>query len=167
MTGKEVRAHPGIEDGPLAATTTGHVLTTGYAGSNGTSPVLIDLRARGEAGAVDTCAGVVAPDALEVAGGLAVFHRTCEGDQSGTTYVVDVQAQRVLYTLPGHQGRGLAIFPDGTRFVRQSTRSPSPTDRSRRWRSWAVSTSRSRRRGVISCSSPSTRARSSSSSAAR
>jgi WD40 repeat protein len=118
-TGKEVRAHPGIPDGPLGATTTGHVATTGYSGSNRTPPMLIDLGPRGELGAVETCAGAVATDALEVAGEVAVFPLTCDGDQSATTYVVDVQAQRVLYKLADHQGAAIAVSPDRTRFVRQ------------------------------------------------
>jgi WD40 repeat protein len=118
-TGKEIRAHPRVPDGPVAATATGHVATIGYSGSNRTPPMLIDLGPRGELGSVETCAGDVASDALEVAGQVAVFPLTCDGAPSATTYVVDVSAQRVLYTLAGHQGAAVAVSPDRTRFVRQ------------------------------------------------
>ena len=118
-TGEEIRAIPAVPAGPVAATTTGRVVTTGYAGSNAMPPMVIDLGARGEAGAVGTCAGTATSDALEVAGAIAVLQIMCDGDATATTYVADLQAQRVLYTLSGHQGQALAVSPDGTRFVRQ------------------------------------------------
>ena len=118
-TGDELRVFPGIGEGPVAATSDGRILTIGHSGSNATPPLLVDVGAHGELGAVDTCAGIVAPDSLKVAGDLAVFHTVCNGELSATTYVVDARAQRVLYTLPGHQAQALAVSPDGTMFVRQ------------------------------------------------
>jgi WD40 repeat protein len=118
-TGEEIRVYPGIAEGPIAATPDGLVLTIGHAGGNNTTPTLIETRDRSELGAVDTCTGQVASDSLRVVGALAVFHTMCEGDRSATTYVVDIEAQRVLHTLTGHQAPALAVSPDGTRFVRQ------------------------------------------------
>ena len=118
-TGDEIRTYPGIGEGRVAATPDGLVLVIAASGSNAAPASLIDTRARGELGAVETCPGFVAADSLRVAGGLAVFHTTCDGDRSGTTYVVDVQAGRLLYTLPGHQAQALGVSADGTRFVRQ------------------------------------------------
>ena len=73
------RVFPGIGEGPVAATSDGRILTIGHSGSNATPPLLIDVGAHGELGAVDTCAGIVAPDSLKVAGDLAVFHTACNG----------------------------------------------------------------------------------------
>jgi WD40 repeat protein len=118
-TGNEVHVYPGTAEGPVAAAADGRVLTIGHSGANYTPAALIDVGGHGELGAIETCPGSVAADSLKVVGGMAVFHITCDGDLSATTYVVDVQAGRVRYMLPGHQAPALAVSPDGTRFVRQ------------------------------------------------
>jgi WD40 repeat protein/class 3 adenylate cyclase len=118
-TGEEIRVYPGIAEGPVAATPDGRVLTIGHSGSNESPPTLIETRAHGELGAVETCTGQVAADSLRVVSALAVFHTICEGDRSATTYVVDMEERRVLHALPGHQAQALAVSPDGTRLVRQ------------------------------------------------
>jgi WD40 repeat protein len=118
-TGAEIRLYPGIAEGPIAATPDGLVLTIGHSGGNNAPPTLIATRSHGELGSIDTCDGQVAADSLRVVEALAVVHMTCEGDRSATTYVVDLDAQRVINELPGHQGEGLAVSPDGKRFVRQ------------------------------------------------
>lgn len=101
--------------------------------SNGsTGSGLVDLGARGEVGAVDTCAGYTgaANPNLTAGGGFALFMQACEDDQvdpilltrSGavrTSFVVDVRSRQLTYGLPDAKGEALAISPDGTRFVRQ------------------------------------------------
>jgi WD40 repeat protein/DNA-binding SARP family transcriptional activator len=114
-TAEELWAYPGVGEGRVAATENGLVLV----GAAGQPPALIDRRAGGELGAVETCPGFTQADSLRVTGGLAVFQTVCDGDVSATTYVVDVDAARVLYELPGHQAQALGVSPDGTRFVRQ------------------------------------------------
>ena len=85
----------------------GLVFVIGASATNAAPASLIDTRARGELGVVETCPGMVVADSLRVAGRLAVFNTICDGDRSGTTSVVDVQAGGLLYTLPGHQAPAL------------------------------------------------------------
>ena len=118
-TGEEIRVHPGIPEGPVAATPDGLVLTIGHSGSNQAPATLIDQGPHGDLGAIGTCRGLVAADSLRVAGPLAVFNITCDGARGATTYIVDVEARRVLHTLPGPPAQALAVSLDGTRFVRQ------------------------------------------------
>jgi WD40 repeat protein len=88
--------------------------------------VLVDTGVRGEAGAVETCAGNPHPDSLQIVAGLAAFAVTCGDDTNGTTHVVDVARGDLLLTLPGHQGRALGVSPDGTRLVRQEGEGAEP-----------------------------------------
>lgn len=80
---------------------------------------LLDTALRGERGAVFTC-----PSTLVFAGSLkaepatSVHAQECEGSYS--TFVVDLEAQQVLRTIPDHQGQGLALSHDAIRIVRQS-----------------------------------------------
>jgi DNA-binding SARP family transcriptional activator/WD40 repeat protein/tRNA A-37 threonylcarbamoyl transferase component Bud32 len=118
-TGEQIRVYPGIAEGLVATTPDGLVLTIGHSGSNASPATLIDTGAHGELGAIDTCPGSVIADSLRVAGTLAVFHTTCDGDPGATTHVVHVREARLLHTLPGPQAPAVALSPDGTRFVRQ------------------------------------------------
>jgi WD40 repeat protein len=95
-SGEEVFAHPGLE-----------------------TIALLDTRVRGEIGAAETCAGFVWDDGLAIVDGLAIFNADCGEDEHGTTYVMDLERYDVTHALPGHQTRGLAVSPAGTRFVRQ------------------------------------------------
>ena len=123
-TGREIWSYPGVGEGRVSATDAGLVLV----GAHGALTSLIDTRTRGELGAVETCPGFTLADSLRVTGDLAVFETVCEGDVNGTTFVVNTQTNRLVYSLPGHQGQALSVSADGTRFVRQegegTTRGP-------------------------------------------
>jgi len=115
-TGHELRALSAIGHGPVDVVDDGLVLVPSFWEGEA---ALIDFRTRGEVGSVETCRGEVPANAVGVADGLAVFLVRCGEDTDGTTYAVSLEDSEVHYILPGHQGAGLRISPDGTRFVRQ------------------------------------------------
>jgi WD40 repeat protein len=119
LTGDELQVYPGIEEGRVALSADGIVATIVHSSGARTPVTLIDPRVRGEVGTVATCAGSAVADSLRLGGGLAVFHIVCADDPSATTYTVDLQSDRPVSVLPGHQAQALAVAPDGTRFVRQ------------------------------------------------
>lgn len=115
-TGRELRSFSAVGHGPVDVLDDGLVLVSSFWGGEA---ALIDFRARGELGAVQTCPGAVPANTLGVADGVAAFLVHCGDDPDGTTYVTSLDDSEVLYMLPGHQAETLAISPDGTRFVRQ------------------------------------------------
>jgi WD40 repeat protein len=122
-TGEQLFALAAVGNGRASMSADGLILVSDL-GAN--AAVLVDTGLRGEAGAVETCHGDAHPDSLQIVGGLAAFHVTCGGDTTGTTYVVDVASGELVRTLPGHQGRGLGVSPDGTRLVRQEGEGAEP-----------------------------------------
>jgi WD40 repeat protein len=116
MTGRELRSFSAVGHGPVDLLDDGLVLVSNFWQGEA---ALLDFRAKGELGAVETCQGDVPANALGVADGLAAFLVRCADEPQGTTYVASLDDSEVLYTLPGHQADALAISPDGTRFVRQ------------------------------------------------
>ena len=114
-TGAQLGADPGVGDGRVSTGGDGLVLVSdAYSRSS-----LVDIRARGEVGAVDTCDGDVFADSLRVASGSAAFHGVCDGDSDGTTFIVDLDTTVLRAALPGHQSAALGVSPAGSRFVRQ------------------------------------------------
>ncbi len=87
----------------------------------GETAALFDLGARGEVGVVDTCPGFVYSESLSVIDGHAVMAMTeCPADPAVVDSVlVDMVDQVVLTRVPEHGSQGIALSPDGTRFVRQ------------------------------------------------
>ncbi|HEX5039513.1 MAG TPA: AAA family ATPase [Candidatus Limnocylindria bacterium] len=87
----------------------------------GGTAALFDLGARGEVGAVSTCHGFVLAKSLTVVEGQAVMAMNgCTDDPLVVDSVlVDMADKVVVTTVPEHQGQGIALSPDGTRFVRQ------------------------------------------------
>jgi DNA-binding SARP family transcriptional activator/WD40 repeat protein len=122
-TGAELFTHPGLGNGRPSYSDDGLVLV---AQPDLDVLALLDTRVRGELGAVETCAGFVWADGLTVANGVATFHTECDGDDHATSYVVDVGSRDVIYTLPEPGARGLAVSPDGSRFVRQESEGHGP-----------------------------------------
>jgi WD40 repeat protein/DNA-binding SARP family transcriptional activator/energy-coupling factor transporter ATP-binding protein EcfA2 len=116
MTGQEQFVYPGVGNGRPSMTDDGIILVSR---PDRDTAVVLDTRLRGELGAVETCAGSTAPDSLRIINQLAVFQIDCADSSAGTTYLVDLAGLEVLYTLPSDRGGGLAVSPDGTRFVLQ------------------------------------------------
>ena len=115
ITAQEQFVYPGVGNGRPSITDDGFLLV---GRPDRETAVLLDTRLRGEVGAVETCAGSATPDSLRIISHLAVFQIDCADESGGMTYLVDLEGLEVLYALPGHQG-GLAVSPDGTRFVLQ------------------------------------------------
>jgi WD40 repeat protein len=115
-TGRELRSLGAVGHGPIDILDDELVVVSNFRQGNA---AVIDFRPKGEIGVVETCQGGVPPNALGVAGGMATFPVRCGDDAAGTTYGVSLEDSEVVYALPGHQSDGLAISPDGTRFVRQ------------------------------------------------
>jgi len=85
--------------------------------------VLLDIGLRGDLGQVQTCQGFTMGGSLDVGGGLAAFGELCP-DGSAVTQVVDLEARKLLGSLPGWFAQDLAIAPDGGSFVSQEAGGP-------------------------------------------
>jgi DNA-binding SARP family transcriptional activator/WD40 repeat protein/energy-coupling factor transporter ATP-binding protein EcfA2 len=95
------------------------------------SAALIDTELPTEIWGVDTCEGLVWAQTLDVGSEHGALSIQCGEDSQ--TYVVDVAAREVVYTLPGHRGQDLVLSPDGTRFVRQEGVAPDGATRRGPW----------------------------------
>lgn len=80
---------------------------------------LLDTALRGERGAIFTCAStLVFGGSLKSEAATSVHTQECDG--SNSTFIVDLEARRVVRTIPGTQGQSLALSNHGSRFLRQS-----------------------------------------------
>jgi DNA-binding CsgD family transcriptional regulator/WD40 repeat protein len=106
---------PGAGGGQPSASSGGLVIVTDFA--TGTAK-LIDPRAQGELGTVETCPGFVAGGSLKVVGQLAAFNSEC-GDGNPTT-IIDLATGATRVT-PGADGQALAMSADGRLLARQGS----------------------------------------------
>ena len=80
---------------------------------------LIDTRARGEIGAVDTCPGYVAADSLRIAGGAGRVPHRLRRRLAAPPRTWSTCRRPAAVHAARAPGAGAGVSPDGTRFVRQ------------------------------------------------
>jgi WD40 repeat protein/energy-coupling factor transporter ATP-binding protein EcfA2 len=119
LTGEPVARYPAAGSGRVSQSDDGLVLVADP-GRRGAT--LIASGIHGEMWSVPTCAGFTLADTLHISGGYAAVSALCRDGgrlQLPATYVIDLDARTVAYTLAGHSGQPLTLSPDGTLLARQ------------------------------------------------
>lgn len=119
-TGEELWALRGAGNGRVSFNEEGFVLVSD---TEAGEAALVDVRPRGEVGAVEPCRGGWLPAAaqsLNVVGRVAAFHGACTGPPHPfTVHLIDLETPSILSTIPDVEGQVVRLSPDGTRIASQ------------------------------------------------
>ncbi len=114
-TGEELRSF-----GPVTPDRVTLSTDLALATREGNTAAIFDLGVRGEVGVVETCRGFVFAGSLTVIEDRAVMAMFgCSEPPVSDSLLVDLASEVLMAHIPEHGGQGIALSPDGTRFVRQ------------------------------------------------
>jgi WD40 repeat protein len=119
-TGDEINSVAAVNGFVLSASNDGVLVTDASA----SGAVLMDVEIREEVWSIPPGLGGFFPNPLRAVGDRAAFIRFVAQGRIDSV-VVDLDKKEWVQVVPGQNGQGLAVSPDGTRFVRQDANAPT------------------------------------------